>query len=217
MAISTTSLCLLRNCRGLQLHSLLCFFTNKGQLEYTAFGFFIYFCFGLGLVSDKTRFSNASHCFAVGIDEFGLCASPQSFFWRFTSVVVLLPLLNHQIEFDRATWLLWLQMVFWTIATMIPFEIRDINHDSESMKTIPHTFGIRGAKMIASLMLFGVAVLSYLLSLEYDDMVPTLIASILALVFLWKSTLHQSTYFASFWVEALPMAWLLSAVVWKWI
>ena len=133
------------------------------------------------------------------------------------SVVVVLPLLNHQIEFDRATWFLWLQMVFWTIATMIPFEIRDINHDSESMKTIPQTFGIRGAKMIGSLMLFGVAVLSYLLSLEYDDMVPTLIASILAFVFLWKSTLHQSMYFASFWVEALPMAWLLSAVVWKWI
>lgn len=134
-----------------------------------------------------------------------------------SSVVVILPLLNHQIEFDRLTWLLWLQMVFWTFATMIPFEIRDISNDSESMKTIPQAFGVRGAKIIGTLMLFGVVVLSYFLSLQCYDTIPNLIISILALVFLWKSTVHQSTYYASFWVEALPVVWLLMVVFWKWI
>ena len=39
------------------------------------------------------------------------------------SVVVILPLLNHQVEFDRVAWLIWLQMALWTFSTMIPFEL----------------------------------------------------------------------------------------------
>lgn len=133
------------------------------------------------------------------------------------SVVVLLPLISHQIEFDRLSWLLWFQMALWTFATMIPFEIRDTNNDSESMKTIPQVFGIRGAKLVGTLALIGVVVLSYSLSIQNGDMIPTLIATILVFVCLWKSTIQQSTYFASFWVEALPMVWLLLVVIWEWI
>jgi hypothetical protein len=48
-------------------------------------------------------------------------------------------------------------------------------------------------------------------------MIPTLIACALALGCLWKSTIQQSTYYASFWVEALPMVWLLMVVVWEWV
>jgi 4-hydroxybenzoate polyprenyltransferase len=132
-------------------------------------------------------------------------------------VVVILPLLNHQVEFDRVAWLIWLQMALWTFSTMIPFEIRDISNDNESMKTIPQVFGVRGAKMIGTLMLFGVVILSYFLSLQSYDMITTLIACALALVCLWKSTIQQSTYYASFWVEALPMVWLLMVVVWEWV
>jgi len=133
------------------------------------------------------------------------------------SVVVILPLLNHQIEFNRVTWLIWLQMAMWTFSTMIPFEIRDISNDSESIKTVPQAFGILGAKIIGTLMLFGVVFISNFLSLQFNDMIPTFIASTLAFVCLWRSTVHQSTYFASFWVEALPMVWLLLVVFWKWI
>jgi len=133
------------------------------------------------------------------------------------SVIVLLPLLNHQIEFDRVAWLKWLQMALWTFFTMIPFEIRDIYNDSENIKTIPQVFGVRGAKMIGTLMFFGVLILSYFLSLQTNDMIPTLTACALALVCLWKSTVYQSTYYASFWVEALPIAWLLLVLFWKWV
>ncbi|MEC7567550.1 MAG: UbiA family prenyltransferase [Bacteroidota bacterium] len=132
-------------------------------------------------------------------------------------MVVILPLLNHQVEFEREAWFMWLQMALWTFSTMIPFEIRDISNDNESMKTIPQVFGVRGAKMIGTLMLFGVVMLSYFLSLQSYDMIPTLIACALALICLWKSTVYQSTYYASFWVEALPKVWLLMVFFWKWI
>ena len=71
--------------------------------------------------------------------------------------------------------------------------------------------------MIGTLMLFGVVMLSYFLSLQSYDMIPTLIACALAFICLWKSTVNQSTYYASFWVEALPKVWLLMVFFWKWI
>ena len=83
-------------------------------------------------------------------------------------------------------------MALWTFSTIIPFEIRDAHKDSKSMKTIPHVFGVRGSKMIGTLMLFGVVVLSYCMSLHRYDMITTLIDCGLALVCLWKSTIQKA-------------------------
>ena len=91
------------------------------------------------------------------------------------SVAVILPLLNHQIEFDQ-----WLGLYgckwMWTFTTIIPFEIRDISNDSESMKTIPQVFSVLGAKIIGTSMLFGVVVLSCFNFLDFYNVIPTLIA-----------------------------------------
>ena len=186
---------------------------------------------GMGLSAAKLTSKTLLVALLLGMMSLTYVLPSNRFFWGlrylpylksfivatcWASVVVILPLLNHKIEFDRSAWLICLQMALWTFSTMIPFEIRDISNDSESMKTIPQVFGVRGAKMIGSLMLFGVVILSYFLSLQNYDMIPTLIACTLALICLWKSTIQQSTYYASFWVEALPMVWLLLVVFWKW-
>ena len=187
---------------------------------------------GMGLSATKLTSQTLLFALLLGMMSLIYVLPSNRFFWGlrylpylksfivaacWASVVVILPLLSHQVKFDRVAWLIWLKMALWTFSTMIPFEIRDISNDSESMKTIPQVFGIRGAKMIGTLMLFGVVMLSYFLSLQSYDMIPTLIACALALVCLWKSTVYQSTYYASFWVEALPMVWLLMVFVWEWI
>ena len=100
---------------------------------------------------------------------------------------------------------------------MIPFEIRDIYDDSNRMKTIPQIFGIKGAKMIGTLSLVAVNILSYFLAHQIEDITPTVLTTAIAIVLLLKSNEEQSPYFASFWVESLPIIWLLSILVWKWI
>jgi len=133
------------------------------------------------------------------------------------SVVVLLPLINHQSQLSISTVVVWIQMALWTFATMIPFEIRDSYGDSDRMKTIPQIFGIKGSKMIGTLSLIAVVILSYFLINEIEDMTPTVLTAAIAIVLLRKSNEEQSPYFASFWVESLPMVWLLSILIWKWI
>ena len=108
-------------------------------------------------------------------------------------------------------------MALWTFATMIPFEIRDSYGDSDRMKTIPQIFGVKGAKMIGTLSLIVVVILSYFLINEIEDMTPTVLTAAIATVLLCKSNEEQSPYLASFWVESLPMVWLLSILIWKWI
>ena len=133
------------------------------------------------------------------------------------SVVVLIPLINHRCQFSTITFVLWTQIALWTFATMIPFEIRDIYDDSNRMKTIPQIFGIKGAKMIGTLSLVAVNILSYFLAHQIEDITPTVLTTAIAIVLLLKSNEEQSPYFASFWVESLPIIWLLSILVWKWI
>ena len=133
------------------------------------------------------------------------------------SVVVFLPLTNYQRQLSTSAVVVWIQMALWTFATMIPFEIRDICGDSDRMKTIPQIFGVKGAKMIGTFSLIAVVKLSYFLINEIEDMTPTVLTAAIATVLLRKSNEEQSPYFASFWIESLPMVWLLSILIWKWI
>ena len=124
---------------------------------------------------------------------------------------------NYQRQLSTSAVVVWIQMALWTFATMIPFEIRDICGDSDRMKTIPQIFGVKGAKMIGTFSLIAVVKLSYFLINEIEDMTPTVLTAAIATVLLRKSNEEQSPYFASFWVESLPMVWLLSILIWKWI
>lgn len=133
------------------------------------------------------------------------------------SVVVLLPWIEGDTPSDTPVFILWLQMALWTLATMIPFEIRDSYTDNKRMKTIPQIFGIKGSKRIGTLSLLLVLLLSYYLAHPIEEMIPTLLTTAVAYVFLQKTSVEQSAYYASFWVEALPMFWLLSILIWEWI
>ena len=57
----------------------------------------------------------------------------------------------------------------------------------------------------------------YFLINHIEDMTPTVLTAAIATVLLCKSNEEQSPYYASFWVESLPMVWLLSILIWKWI
>ncbi|MEC7085385.1 MAG: hypothetical protein VXW60_04550, partial [Bacteroidota bacterium] len=124
------------------------------------------------------------------------------------SVVVLIPLINHRSQLSTKSIILWFQMALWTFATMIPFEIRDSYGDSNRMKTIAQIFEIKELKMIGTLSLIAVVILSYFLINEIEDMTPTVLTAAIATVLLRKSSQEQSPYFASFWVESLPIIWL---------
>ena len=91
-------------------------------------------------------------------------------------------------------------------SVMIPFEILDSSKDAVAMKTLPHCFGIARTKQIGY-GLVGLYSIASLLVLDNNYFFP--IAALTSLIAIYFSTEKKSWYYTSFWVESLPIFWLL--------
>lgn len=92
------------------------------------------------------------------------------------------------------------------ITLIIPFEIRDVNYDNESLKTLPQFVGVTNSKLIGVFLLTGIGIINY--SYIYNDVIITTVILIIAALLIVFSTVKQSVYYSSFWVESLPIIWL---------
>lgn len=80
----------------------------------------------------------------------------------------------------------------------IPFDIRDVSHDRNRIKTIPVVVGVNGSKIIAiSLM---VTIMVYSVTVELWSMVITGVAAVVSLIL---SNENRSELFFAGWVEGL--------------
>lgn len=125
------------------------------------------------------------------------------------SVAAILPVVTYDAQLDSNHLIFWFVLFFWTLATLIPFEIRDMKWDDPNMGTLPHSIGIRGTKVVGYFLVLIVFFLeSWIHGWVWTSMVGT---ALLCLVILWMlsaTKVNQSTYYASFWVEALPFLWM---------
>ena len=108
------------------------------------------------------------------------------------------------------------QRIMIVLALILPFEIRDVPYDSLNLKTLPQQVGIRNTKLL------GLAVLLFCLVFEFfkhDSEVAYIISLLVFCVILgWMLVVaitHQTRYFASFWVEGLPIIWYLVFVLFE--
>lgn len=130
--------------------------------------------------------------------------------WVWAGVCFLVPIFHNHQSFTLDIGISFLQYFLFVFVLTLPFEIRDVNFDDLALGTIPQKIGIRNTKLI------GLSVLIFILVLEMSKSIINLpfrvsyiIINVLLLVFLFFSTKKQDTYYASFWVEAIPIIWLL--------
>lgn len=128
--------------------------------------------------------------------------------WAFTTVV--LPVLNNHQELTAKVWITVLQNFVFVLALMIPFEIRDLKFDSIKLATIPQQIGVKKTKIL------GVLLLLIFLGLNiFKEEIITIylykevIMTFILMLFILFSTKYRNTYYTSFWVEALPIFWLI--------
>ena len=121
---------------------------------------------------------------------------------------VVLPTLgsSHPVTWD--VWVETAQRFFFVLALLIPFEIRDLKYDDPELRTLPQRFGVWWTKMIGVLFVL----LFYVLTSFKDDVleVEIIVKTLLffgLIVLMFSFGKNQSRYFASFWVEAIPIAW----------
>ena len=129
-------------------------------------------------------------------------------------VTVVLPLLNNHVPLDTNVVVTGFQRFVFVTVLMFPFEIRDLNYDSLKLATIPQQIGIKNTKMVGVLLLMLFFLLEFLKpQLNVEHTVGMLITMFVTLMFLIFANRNQGRYYSSFWVEGIPLVWLLLLLV----
>ena len=137
-----------------------------------------------------------------------------AFVW--SGVTVIVPVVASEATISLDILLTFLQRILIVVALILPFEIRDVPYDALNLKTLPQQVGVRNTKLL------GLAVLLICLVFEFFKqdsdvayIVSLLIFSVFMGWFLITSKTDQNRYFASFWVEGLPIIWFLLFVLFE--
>jgi len=134
------------------------------------------------------------------------------FVWAVTTVVI--PFVNLDAVLPHDAIVTAIQRFLYVLIAMLPFEIRDVQYDSLKLSTIPQRIGIKATKIIGLALCVVFVYLEFVKRFLYKDQLTVLLVVVMLLsVLLIASKVKQSKYYSAFWVEAIPMVWLLLSIV----
>jgi len=134
-----------------------------------------------------------------------------------TGTTVLLPVLAADYELSWDVKVVLLQRFLFVLILLLPFEIRDLQHDAPELRTLPQRYGVANTKIFGAFMV----VLFFFATFLKDEiaLVDLVSKGVLFLILgslMYATKRHQSNYFSSFWVEAIPIGWYLLLLGIRW-
>lgn len=106
--------------------------------------------------------------------------------------------------------LLPVQLFLFILALCIPFEIRDLKYDEAALHTLPQLVGVQTSKNIGIGLLVLIPAIEFMFQInglmQHTEVYVILIITALAI---WYSDRFKSDYFVGFFVEAVPILWLV--------
>ena len=131
-----------------------------------------------------------------------------------SGVTVILPLVNNQVSFSEDVIVSVIQIFIFVIALMLPFEIIDLRYDSLKLATIPQKIGVKRTKLLGFVLLlvFYVSEL-FKNTIKTDYLITQVIVCLVLGVFILFANQNRTKYYTSFWLEALPVFWLVLVLV----
>jgi hypothetical protein len=100
------------------------------------------------------------------------------------------------------------QRYLFVLVATLPFEIRDLKSDDPHLSTWPQKFGVSRTRWLGGLLLFLFIFLEIYWSMT-SNLFLVLGIAIILMGFIINSKAQQSKYFSSFWVEGIPILWLI--------
>lgn len=179
------------------------FFLKFYTLLFGTFLFFICILYVFPMGNSKLNFRNLSK---VKLFLVAFCWSAST---------VFLPLIENGLNNCYFTLIFSFQIFFLVIIYTIPFEIRDLHKDSIELQTIPQIFGIKKSKNICYYLIIVFSLLSFINSGFGANFLSDIILSIILFFIVYITKKNQSKYFSSFWVESVPIYWLLVCVLFE--
>ena len=131
-------------------------------------------------------------------------------------VTVFLPLVNADFSMNWDVSITAIQRFVFVLVLMLPFEIRDLQYDSVKLATIPQQIGIKKTKVIGVLLLMVFFFLDYLKDdMQLMNLLVLLVVTAITLLSVVLAKKEQSKYYSAFFVEGIPVLWLLLVLVFQ--
>ena len=129
---------------------------------------------------------------------------------------VILPCLTSGDVISWDIWMETLQRFLLILVLLVPFEVRDLKYDHVDLKTLPQRYGVARTKIIGSFL----ALLFFFSTFMKDeiiifDVIGKTIIFLLLGILMFITRRNQSRYFASFWVEGIPILWYFIIIILK--
>ncbi len=131
-----------------------------------------------------------------------------AFVW--TVVTVIIPLINEKYAMVQDVILIVLQRYLFVLVITLPFEIRDMNFDDISLSTIPQKLGLRLTKCLGIILLIIIVLMNFFKTLTFpcQRYSLALIITVVSALLVYSKKV-QSKYYSSFFVESVPILWLI--------
>lgn len=129
-------------------------------------------------------------------------------------VTILLPMLNADMEIGIDVVYKFLQRFILTLILILIFEIYDLKYDSSYLKTVPQILGVSKTKNL----IYGLLIPFYILEFFKEGYYPNqwfinLLLCVCIALFTFFASHKQSKYYTVFWVESIPILWLLLVLI----
>ncbi|MDR6966289.1 hypothetical protein J2X31_000282 [Flavobacterium arsenatis] len=175
------------------------FFCLEKATQITAVIFFgLTFLYTVPVFSKKKNIRNWS---GVKIYIVAICWS---------GVTTLLPLMNAGTDVFSDVILKCCQRFLLIITLILIFEIIDLRTDDPALETVPQKIGVKKTKILGLILLIPFYFLEFFkTNLDTNQLFINAILVIVTTLFMLFANEKRSKYYTSFWVESIPMFWLL--------
>ncbi|WP_445717665.1 hypothetical protein [Flavobacterium sp.] len=130
-------------------------------------------------------------------------------------VTVLLPLQEAQISFSFDVLLMAIQRFLLVFSLVLVFEIVDVKHDDIHLQTVPQKIGVKLTKKLGFVLLLLLLLLEFFYTNNHHFLpffFKLLVCGTIS-IFLFFANENRSRYYASFWLESVPILWWLVLLV----
>ncbi len=129
-------------------------------------------------------------------------------------VTLFLPIVNNNAEVTSFVFLVAIQRYILIFVLILIFEIVDLKLDDPNLKTVPQQIGVQRTKQIGVVLMVLFVLLEFLsndIRIEFLALKTGL--AITTILFLVYANENRSRYYASFWVESIPVFWWLFLMI----
>lgn len=129
-------------------------------------------------------------------------------------ITLVLPLIDAGIPLTSDAYLKFSQRFLLIIVLILVFEIIDLREDDPHLKTIPQQIGVRKSKVLNLFLLVLLFFLEFLrIKIDYWQLAANFCMVTTTALFTVYATPDRSKYYTLFWVEAIPIFWLVLVVL----